>query len=276
MKTKQVELTDAELQKMHSVQLQILRELDRVCRDNNIKYIIEGGSLLGAVRHKGFIPWDDDIDVRMLRSEYEKFCKVSGQLSSNMTFQNYNNDKGYPWLYSKIRMNGTKAVRIGQERLKMHGGIFIDIFPCDGIPDNEKTRKRHNKIAKFCRKVLYARTARYTSETLLGRIAWSLACIIPKKLIYSVTEKMAAEYTESNCSKVGIIGWHGIEDANGFPLKYFTELTELEFEGYRFYAPKDYDSYLRYTFGDHYMEVPPVEKRIKNHGIVDFDLGKYQ
>ena len=115
-----VVLTTSDLENMHKIQLNMLIEFDKICRRNNIKYILDAGTLLGAVRHKGFIPWDDDIDVRMLRDDYEKFCVVANkELPETMFFQNYKNDKGYPWMYSKIRMKGTKAVRIGQDRLNM-------------------------------------------------------------------------------------------------------------------------------------------------------------
>ena len=140
-----VVLTTSDLENMHKIQLNMLIEFDKICRRNNIKYILDAGTLLGAVRHKGFIPWDDDIDVRMLRDDYEKFCVVANkELPETMFFQNYKNDKGYPWMYSKIRMKGTKAVRIGQDRLNMEEGIYMDIFPCDGVPDDNKKKKKHN------------------------------------------------------------------------------------------------------------------------------------
>lgn len=148
-----VVLTTSDLENMHKIQLNMLIEFDKICRRNNIKYILDAGTLLGAVRHKGFIPWDDDIDVRMLRDDYEKFCVVANkELPETMFFQNYKNDKGYPWMYSKIRMKGTKAVRIGQDRLNMEEGIYMDIFPCDGVPDDNKKKKKHNRLAKIYRK----------------------------------------------------------------------------------------------------------------------------
>lgn len=268
-------LTDDEMFAMHQVQLNMMKIFDKICRKNNIKYILEGGSLLGAVRHKGFIPWDADMDVRMLRDDYEKFYEAASyELPEEITFQDYRNDPGYPWLYGKLRMKGTKAVRVGQERFKMQDGIWIDIFPCDGVPNEQKVKRRHNRIAKFCRKTLYARSARYTCKKLYERVWWTAVCIVPRKIVYALYEYLVRKYNENNCSKVGIIGWHGIEDVEGFPLRYFTELTELEFEGCHFYGPKDWDGYLRYTFGNNYMEVPPIEKQVQEHGIIVFDLGK--
>lgn len=260
---------------MQKILLEMMIEFDRVCRENNIKYIIEGGTLLGAVRHHGFIPWDEDIDVRMLRSDYDKFSQIASEkLPADMFFQSYSNDKGYPWLYGKIRKKGTRAVRAGQEKLKMKDGIFIDVFPCDGVPDEKNAKRRHNITAKICRKILYARTARYTDKNVIKRILWNILCVIPRKYVYRTVERMSKKYTQYNCSKVGIIGWHGIEDVNGFSKMYFEQLTELEFEGYMFYAPQNWDGFLRYAFGDDYMELPPKEQRVSNLNLSYYDFGE--
>lgn len=158
-------LNEEETRKMHNIQFKMMIELDKICRKHNIKYILDGGSLLGAVRHKGFIPWDLDMDVRMLRPDYERFCEIANkELPQGIFFQSYNTDPGYPWLYGKLRNQETKAVRLGQDRLKMESGIWLDIFPSDGVPDNNAEKRIHNVIAKLCRKTLYARTARYITN----------------------------------------------------------------------------------------------------------------
>lgn len=269
-----VVLTTSDLENMHKIQLNMLIEFDKICRRNNIKYILDAGTLLGAVRHKGFIPWDDDIDVRMLRDDYEKFCVVANkELPETMFFQNYKNDKGYPWMYSKIRMKGTKAVRIGQDRLNMEEGIYMDIFPCDGVPDDNKKKKKHNRLAKIYRKILYARIGKYSCDKWYERLWWSLVCVIPRSYVYKQSDKLVKKYTEHNCKRVGTIGWHELPDVNGFLNGYFTDLTEVEFEGHMFYAPRDWDGFLTYSFGKDYMQLPPVEQRFKDPGLVEFNLG---
>ncbi len=269
-----VVLTTSDLENMHKIQLNMLIEFDKICRRNNIKYILDAGTLLGAVRHQGFIPWDDDIDVRMLRDDYEKFCVVANkELPETMFFQNYKNDKGYPWMYSKIRMKGTKAVRIGQDRLNMEEGIYMDIFPCDGVPDDNKKKKKHNRLAKIYRKILYARIGKYSCDKWYERLWWSLVCVIPRSYVYKQSDKLVKKYTEHNCKRVGTIGWHELPDVNGFLNGYFTDLTEVEFEGHMFYAPRDWDGFLTYSFGKDYMQLPPVEQRFKDPGLVEFNLG---
>lgn len=108
------ELSQEEIERMHELQLEMLQEVDRVCRKHDIKYTIFGGTLLGAVRHKGFIPWDDDADIAMLREEYEKFKSVMHEINPEICYlQDNDTDPEYRWGYSKVRKTGTRYVRVG-------------------------------------------------------------------------------------------------------------------------------------------------------------------
>ena len=114
-----IELTPEQIRTMQLLELDMLKELDRVCRENGIMYTIFGGTLLGAVRHKGFIPWDDDADVCMLRGEYEKFKRVANQLNPEICFfQDHTTDPEYRWGYGKLRRTGTTYIRAGLEHIK--------------------------------------------------------------------------------------------------------------------------------------------------------------
>lgn len=124
-------LSADELRKLQLLELDILKEVDRICRKHNITYTIYGGTMLGAVRHKGFIPWDDDVDVAMLREDYDRFYKVCAtELNSKYYAQSLETDRDYRWEYGRVLLNGTRFVRCNQEHLKAQTSIFIDIIPC--------------------------------------------------------------------------------------------------------------------------------------------------
>ena len=161
------ELNPKEFRTMQLLELDMLVEFDRVCRENNIKYCIACGTLLGAVRHKGYIPWDDDADIVMLREDYEKFRKISDKLNNEICyFQDHNNDPDYLWQYAKLRRTGTSFVRAGQEHMKGKTGVFVDIFVLDDIPNNVLGMKIHNRIKRFWTKSIYSSQSKIKAKTI--------------------------------------------------------------------------------------------------------------
>ena len=153
-----VKLNNEQLRLLQLNELAMLIEVDRICRKNNIKYTLAGGTMLGAVRHKGFIPWDDDIDVRFKREEYEKFYEACKKDLDNEHFflQEYRTDPNYRWGYSKMRLKGSEFIRIGQEHMHYVTGVNIDIFITDNIPDNA-IQRRIQIIKSYClRKIMYS------------------------------------------------------------------------------------------------------------------------
>ena len=129
------ELSPEQFRRMQLTELDMLVEFDRVCRENNLAYVLFGGSLLGAIRHQGYIPWDDDADIGMLREDYDCFKKHLNELNPSICyFQDHDTDPEYRWGYGKLRRTGTKYIRVGQEHLKCKTGIFVDVFPMDDIP----------------------------------------------------------------------------------------------------------------------------------------------
>lgn len=257
------EISDFELKQLQKTELEMLIEFDRICRKYHIRYSLDGGTLLGAVRHKGFIPWDDDIDVIMRREEYFKFRKACKRDldCSRFFLQDYRTDSGYRWGYAKLRRNGTEFVRKGQERLKQHSGIFMDIFVVDNVPDDYVSRRVHHFFCFLIRKALYAEVGKYNEANPILRQIYRMLSRLPRDLLFSMRNGLAAR---ADKKPTELISHYTLEYPKhcryGLPGKCFDELTELEFEGRKFYAFRDYNLYLSTYYGD-YMTLPPKEKR---------------
>lgn len=268
-----IQLTEDELKKLQEIELELLVEFDRVCRKNHIRYTLTGGTLLGAVRHGGFIPWDDDADVAMLRCEYEKFrAACERDLGDEFYFQDMQNTEGYRWGYGKLRKKGTLFLREHQEHMPYEQGVFIDIFPRDGVPDNFLLRKIH-KFKCFCvRKALWSEVGK-VAVTQRGKRIWfmilnKLAGTAIFKIYQCLVKKSNRNY---NTKLVRNLTFPVPNDKDGYLREWYHQSTELEFEGHSFMVNKSYRAWLEQEFGN-YMELPPIEKR-KTHPVVDIRLG---
>lgn len=274
-------LTPEEFRRLQLVGLEILTEVDRVCRKHNINYVIFCGTLLGAVRHKGYIPWDDDADVAMLREDYEKFKSVLYDLNPDICFlQDHETDPEYRWGYSKVRRTGTTYIRLGQEHLKNKTGIFIDIFPLDDVPKSIPGQMIQDFFCFFCRKVLWSEVGKY-HEKGIKKLWFSIISHISPNTIYkwlSYYIKRSNNRTPNRVRNllfpsIGKLYIHNpINVRYGMPKDWFLERTEYDFEGHKFYGTKDYDSILKYTYDD-YMTLPPVEKRHQHAPVSYIDFG---
>lgn len=268
--TKIKELNKEEFRKMQLMEFEMLKEFDKLCRKHNINYSIFGGTLLGAVRHKGFIPWDDDIDVVMLREEYERFKSISDELNSDICyFQDNDTDPYYRWGYGKLRRTNTRFVRIGQEHIKCKTGIFIDVFPLDDIP-NSTIGQIINDFHCFCiRKIMYSEVGKLSkSEPKYKKFIYKLLAKIPLERVFKHFNRLINKKNGKSdkvrtlmYTSIGKLYYkHPLKEKYGMPRKWFEELAEYEFEGEKFYGCKDYDTVLKFAFGD-YMKLPPEDKR---------------
>ena len=250
-------IDDTQLRKLQLIELKILLELKRICEKHEIDYFLMGGTLLGAVRHKGFIPWDDDIDVGMLRSEYNKFLDICrNELSEEFFLQTYDTDCKYGHTFAKIRLNGTEFPDSAYNNELSHSGIYIDIFPFDRISDNRYIRKFHVfnliELTAACRvKFGY----NYDYSKLNQILLWQLFCTLSKDRLMKLTDYMFRLFNNKK-PKYYVNG-----SLRCYPSEIFDEYVELEFEGIRFPAPSGYERYLECAYGD-YMCLPPPNKRI--------------
>lgn len=263
---KKVILSSEELRNLQLIELEMLVEVDRICRKYNIEYSLDGGTLLGAVRHKGFIPWDDDADVILTRHEYAKFFRAcKKELDRDRFFlQDYRTDKHYRWGYAKLRRNGTELVRLGQEHMKFRTGVYIDIFVVDHVPDGYIMRRLYYGISFCIRKILYSELGMKAEKSAVMRMFYRLLYKIPKNSMFYIRNCIAAWCNRKKTKLVSHLLWPypSRESKFGTPAECFEQYCDMEFEGLKLRTISDYHRYLTLCYGD-YMTPPPVEKR--NH-----------
>ena len=270
-----------EFRRLQMLELEMVAEVDRVCRKHDITYSICGGTLLGAVRHKGFIPWDDDADLWMLREDYERFRKVAHEMDPEICWlQDHETDPEYPWGYSKVRRTGTKFVRIGQEHLKMKTGVMIDIFPLDDCPMSRFGQWLQDKYCFCLRKINYAEVGRMDKRYSAPMRAWyTLLSKIPKQWVFNRVWGMAKHSRNDKPNLVRNLlfppGCQMYKEAQpepenwyGLPKSWLFDRAEYEFEGHMFYGPRDYEAQLKWFYGD-WTKLPPEDKR-EPHGPVSY------
>lgn len=257
-----IQLDNELLRKVQQIQLEMLIEVDRVCRKCGIRYNIIAGTLLGAVRHGGYIPWDDDADVAMLRPEYEKFrkaCKTELD-SDRFYFQDHRNTKGYRWGYGKLRRKNTLFLREHQEHMPYEQGIFIDIFPLDGVPDNYILRSIKNFECFCIRKILWSKVGKFSEKNFWKRAVYRLLAKIPEKKVFQYYRVMIYRAGQKRTKMVRILMFPTPNRKYGYDRDWYEHSEEIEFEGVKFWGIKDYHNYLTFKFGN-YMKLPPMGKR---------------
>lgn len=262
---------------LKKVELEIFIEFKKICDKNNLNYYICAGTLLGAVRHKGFIPWDDDIDVLMLRCDYEQFLKIAqDELPEYYFLQNLYTDSEFFFNFSKIRDNRTTFIETSTRNLNINHGVFIDIFPLDRFP-NSYIDKMYIRLVE---RITNTRIGEYFEYT--GDVSDSIRDVIIKKCSYLIfnTPKKAVFFKERMYKKINEKSGDLFKNYSGawgnkeiVSDKYFKDTIILNFEGIQVKAPLHYDKYLTNLYGD-YMKFPPIEKQISHHYCEIIDLKK--
>lgn len=261
------------LKKLQECEAEILDVFDKFCKKNNIRYSLYAGTALGAVRHKGFIPWDDDIDVCMLRHEYEKFVRLWKLQENDDYFFQDPEDEKITINHAKLRKNNTiLSSRIEYEK-SGHHGIWIDIFPIDKVPKHSLKRKIFLTLAKI--RLVYTRG--YPVENKGNAMKWisRVMLCIPKKL-QIVIRKYLDQYVKKYYKMKNDYELISLACPEGlgyiFPANMLDTICNIKFMDYEFCIAEKYDEMLTITYGD-YMKLPPIEERICKHNpeIIEFD-----
>lgn len=246
---------------------------DSVCRNHNLKYFLGFGTLLGAVRHHGFVPWDDDIDIFMFRDDYEKFLKLSNEINSPYFLQTPYTDPGYYYTYAKIRNSNTTGLTTNFAYQNINWGMMLDIYPLDNNII-EDAQLRYDKVSKLAMdNSNYMRKSNPNpSEKDRERIAmYSGRDPIDN---YEEIQQIATQFNseETDYLSISVLTNYKLE-RNLFLRSSFSNAVLCEFEGYRFPIPGGFDHVLNVLYPN-YLELPPIEQRGVWHDNVIFDPEK--
>lgn len=257
-------MKEINLEELKQIQLRILIIVHNYCTSNGINYSLSSGTLIGAVRHKGYIPWDDDIDIYMLRPDFERFEKEFSD--PYLRIMSPNSDAKCIYPYGKVYDSRTSLIENVDNNMDCMG-VNIDVFVIDSVPDNIRERKRLFRKNKILEDILIFKTIRFRK----GRSILKNVCLFLGKLFFYpvslrriITNKfnLCIPYNPSSKEICNVMAGNGINAC--IPSNYMKNFMDINFEGRIFRCMEEYDKYLRLNYGD-YMQLPPEEKRVSTH-----------
>lgn len=271
-----------DLRKLQLLQLKLAKEVKRICEKNGISYFLEAGSCLGAVRHNGFIPWDDDLDMGMLRGEYERFIRACEKdLGEEYFLQTNDSDEHFGYVFAKLRLRGTHFTEKIAAQSGSNDGIYIDIFPYDKVPDDESLRQRLGYKVRFYSLLLRIK-CKYKPWIYNGGIKeWikyapfrACAIFFGRQGLVDKINAIMKKYNDTDAKRVTLCD-NLSYNKTVYAAETVASLKPHDFEGEMFTIPADYETYLTDTYGPDFMTPPPVEKRDSTHKIMNVDFGQY-
>jgi lipopolysaccharide cholinephosphotransferase len=254
------------------LQMDVLEAVHRFCKANNIRYSMACGTLLGAVRHKGYIPWDDDIDIYMLREDYEKFIATfPAKYEGIYTAISLETDKRWIRPYGKVY--DIRTVMVENSNFGDLCGVNIDVFPIDCVPEDQQDWLHYDKYRRFFQRIFEFKIVRLSAKRNPIK---NLALILGKMLLLPIStrrfgqflSKYAQKYNASN-SRCVFECVQGLFQKHPFRRTLFDDITEMPFEDRTFCAFSNFDEYLTNAYGD-YMQLPPEEKRVTHHAFTAY------
>lgn len=266
------------LRKLQLTELETLNEIIRICKEENLQYFLMGGTFLGAVRHKGFIPWDDDIDISMPRKDYEKFFEIASQkLREGYIYKNFKKGNEKTIYFSRVE-NTKMQIEDNSAKIKRTRNAWVDIFPLDGTPNNCVLRQFY-KLRLLYRRLLlqYSQFSIIVNQDLpnrpfiekifikIGNIINIEKFLNTEKCLYKLDKAMTKYDYDKSKYVVNFMGAYKFKEM--FKKEIYDNVAEYGFEGEKLIAPKEYDVVLSQMYGE-YMKVPPEYQQNKHHSKV--------
>lgn len=263
--------------KMWKVYLELWQEFDRVARKHNLKYFLFNGTLIGAVRHKGFIPWDDDFDIAMSRKDYDRLqYELSKEFNEPFFFQSILSDPTHFNGLNRLRKSDTTMILRYDYNHPCNNGVYIDIYPIDNLPDDPVAYRKINQKAQIFRHLFYYHvygsltplknqktrlTLKQYGVKTLSKVIFSL---YDEKRVYRYFQKQLGAYQDVPCKYAASISVHPFRKANIWHTEDISDIDFLEFEGHQMPVPKGWNRCLMIRYGN-YMEIPPAEAQKPIH-----------
>ena len=279
-------ITDSDIKALQSVLIGIMDDIDAVCRKHSITYFLAGGSCLGAVRHKGFIPWDDDMDIIVPRSEYLKLLEcIKTEFPDKYTVQCVSYGTGYDMHSAKIRKNGTVYTELFESE-KGKTGVFIDVYPLEDMYDSALRRKLHGYRAEALMLVCSCIKMKKNSGLILPYLTEKqhikavkrkvrigrLMSFLPLKKWLEITEKCLSDTNNPDSEFVTVPSGVGHYFGETYRRDDFFPAKNLQFEGRQFSVMNNPKAYLTGRYGGDYMTPPPDANKYEHHAVMEFDL----
>lgn len=249
--------------------LEIISYIDKLCKENNITYFLMGGSALGAVRHNGFIPWDDDLDICMDYRNFKKFeeiCKT--KLDTKKYYYQAMDTEEFPHFYAKLRANNTTYIEKENLGRKMHQGIFVDIFCLFNVPQNKISKKIQQISASLLNARALSKYKTYKANNITKKIAIITSKVVVngpiKKILLTQVYKWNKQETQTKAQL-----FTASNKGKYYPAELFEKQRYVRFETIKLPVPSGVEEYLKIVFGENYMDIPPIgsKNRYTSHQI---------
>ena len=263
-----------DLRRLQLTELQILKEFIRVCEKHGFRFYIICGTCLGAVRHGGFIPWDDDIDVCMYAEDFDRFIRCGADFGEQYFLQTIETEPEFKTMIARIRLNGTTILEKDYLEADIHQGVFIDVYPLFGYPSDPVRAQFRSWESLLYRMLLLEEAPRNHGKAVkvIGSMAYKLIPTpLRRHLVSSIHRKLRSDPDDTDYVAL-LYGMDvGLFHTIRYKRSWFEDPTMVRFEDMTLPAPSDVDSYLKERYGD-YMKLPPADKQNSYHSFEFVDL----